>query len=67
MGGILGYPLNQLYEEVAYVAYHFHWSSELLLNMEHSERQRWVEEVAHINRRLNAQAAGREAETGIWE
>ena len=25
LGGILGYPLDQLYEEVAFIAYHFHW------------------------------------------
>jgi len=32
--------------------------------MEHGERQRWVEEVARINRRLNAQVTGQEADTG---
>ena len=52
-GGILGYPLDRIYEEVAYVAYHFHWNPKLLMDMEHSERRRWVEEVAQINRRLN--------------
>lgn len=26
--------------------------------MEHRERQRWVEEVAEINRRLNAESEG---------
>ena len=26
-GGGLGYPLDQLFEEVAYIAYHFHWSA----------------------------------------
>src|SRR3712207_8071204 len=25
-GGVIGYPLGQLHEEVAYIAYHFHWS-----------------------------------------
>lgn len=49
-GGILGYPLAQLYEEVAYIAYHFHWSHEQLLRLEHAERRRWVEEIARINR-----------------
>ncbi|WP_366558327.1 DUF6760 family protein [Okeania sp. SIO3B5] len=55
MGGILGYPLDQLYQEVAYLAYHFHWHYESIMVMEHRERRRWVEEVAQINRRLNAQ------------
>lgn len=35
--------------------------------MEHGERQRWAEEVAQINRRLNAQATGREADSEMWE
>ena len=52
-GGVLGYPLDQVYEEVAYVAYHFHWPAHEVLDFEHRERQRWVQEIAKINRRLN--------------
>jgi hypothetical protein len=52
-GGIDGYPLERIYEEVAYLAYHFHWTAETVLAMEHSERRRWVEEVAAINKKLN--------------
>ncbi|GJL74449.1 DUF6760 family protein [Nitrosomonas sp.] len=40
-------------EEVAYVAFHFHWSYEQIMNLEHLERLKWVEEIARINRRLN--------------
>ncbi|MBW4643015.1 MAG: hypothetical protein KME23_08485 [Goleter apudmare HA4340-LM2] len=50
---MVGYPLNRLYEEVAYIAYHFHWSHDSLLVMEHAERHRWTQEVAKINQRLN--------------
>ena len=46
------YPLDRLYEEVAYVAYHFHWSRQEILNMEHPERAQWIEEIADINRQL---------------
>ncbi len=53
-GGIVGYPLTRLQEEVAYVAYHFHWPRDEVLNMEHAERRLWVEEIAKINRRLSA-------------
>ena len=49
------YPLDQLYEEVAYLAYHFHWSYERVMVLEHPERLRWVEEVAKINQRFNEQ------------
>jgi hypothetical protein len=47
------YETDRLFEEVAYVAYHFHWSFEEILEMEHADRRRFVEEIASINRRLN--------------
>ena len=52
---ITGYPLDRLYEEVAFVAYHFHWSHDEIMNMEHRERQRWVEEISGINRKLSGE------------
>jgi hypothetical protein len=42
-----------LFEEVAYIAFHFHWSYEQIMRLEHPERRQWVEEIAKINRRLN--------------
>ena len=48
-----GYPLATLYEEVAFIAYHFHWSHEEIMNLEHRDRQRWCEEISKINRRLS--------------
>jgi hypothetical protein len=42
-----------LYEEVAFVAYHFHWPPDAILDLEHAERRRWVEEISTINRRVN--------------
>jgi uncharacterized protein DUF6760 len=42
-----------LFEEVAYIAYHFHWQYEQIMALEHRERQRWVEEIAKINKRFN--------------
>ena len=52
---MLGYPLDSLYEEVAFVAYHFHWQPESLLSLEHQERRRWVKEISAINQRANEQ------------
>ena len=46
------YPSEALYEEVAYIAYHFHWPLPDILELEHRERHRWVEEISKINRRL---------------
>ncbi len=48
------YAADRLYEEVAYVAYHFHWDLDAILDMEHPLRQRFVEEIGRINRRLSA-------------
>jgi hypothetical protein len=48
-----GYPLEQLYQEVAYIAYYFHWPPETILEFDHRFRRRWVKEVAEINKRLN--------------
>jgi hypothetical protein len=50
------YPLDRLYEEIAFIAYHFHWERTTVLTLAHEERRRWVEEIAKINRRLNAAA-----------
>ena len=47
-----GYPSDRLFEEVAYIAHHFHWPYEQIMQMEHSERQQWVAEIAKINRQL---------------
>lgn len=47
------YATNRLYEEVAYVAYHFHWSLDDILDLEHPTRTRFVEEIGRINRRMS--------------
>jgi hypothetical protein len=45
--------LDGLYEEVAFVAYHFNWSRAAVLTMPHWERRRWCEEISRINERMN--------------
>lgn len=63
-GGAIGYPSNRLFEEVAYIAYHFHWPYEQIMGLEHAERRRWIEEIANINRRLNE--ALKAEERDLW-
>jgi hypothetical protein len=46
-----------LFEEVAFVAYHFHWPLADVLALEHADRRRWVEQISAINRRMNEAAA----------
>src|SRR5690606_3204684 len=52
-GGIVTYAPESIYEEVAYVAYHFHWPLDDILDLEHAQRLRYVREIAQINRRLS--------------
>jgi len=54
---MMGYPSDRLFEEVAYLAYHVHWTYDEILRLEHRERQRWVAEVARINQRRNEEEA----------
>jgi hypothetical protein len=57
-GGALGYPPEQLFQEVAYLAYYFHWPHSEIMDMNHIERLRWVDELARINRTLNEPSDG---------
>jgi hypothetical protein len=44
---------------VAFIAYHFHWSHDEILALEHRDRRRWCEAISAINRRLTGQPAER--------
>jgi hypothetical protein len=46
-----------LYEEVAFVAYHFHWPLETIVHLEHGDRLRWVKEISAINERKNSESS----------
>lgn len=49
----MSYPLERIFQEVAYIAYHFHWSLDDILAMEHRERQLWIKEISTINKQIN--------------
>lgn len=40
-----------LYEQVAYVAFNFHWSRDEILDLEHAERLRYVDEIGRLSQR----------------
>lgn len=46
------YAPEDLRSELAYIAYHFHWSHDQLLDMDHIERRSWISQITLINRRL---------------
>ena len=45
------YAADRLHEEVAYLALHFHWSLDDLLDLEHADRHRYVGEIARLTSR----------------
>ena len=49
-----------MHEEVAFIAYYFHWPLQEIMELQHSDRRGWVEEISTINRHLRE-----EAESGV--
>jgi hypothetical protein len=45
------YPETELWDEMAYLAYHLHWPLAELLDLEHRDRTRFVHRVADLNER----------------
>ena len=58
-GGIVGYPLERLRQEVAYLGFHVHWSYETVMNMEHWERRYWLREVVALGSEAGNERAAR--------
>jgi hypothetical protein len=54
-----GYPLDQIYREVAFIAYYFHWNHDQVMEMPHGERKKWCEEISGINKTLSRESPGR--------
>ena len=52
-----GYPLAALHEEVAFIAYHFHWQHDDVMKMEHADRRNWVARISGINQEMNQHEA----------
>ncbi|MET8286490.1 DUF6760 family protein [Streptomyces sp. NPDC048448] len=42
------YATDRIHEEIAYIAYHFHWSLETILDLEHRDRRRYTEQIAAL-------------------
>jgi hypothetical protein len=48
---VVRYPVDELWDELAYLAYHLHWPLDDLLDLEHGDRLRLVQAVAELNER----------------
>ncbi|MES2938110.1 MAG: DUF6760 family protein [Pseudomonadota bacterium] len=38
---------------MAFIAYHFHWTHDQIMDMEHRDRRRWVTQISTLNQRMN--------------
>lgn len=47
------YATDRLHAEIAYVAYHFHWRLDDILDLEHADRLEYVNQIAGLNTRIN--------------
>ncbi len=45
------YPVEALWQEIAYLAYHLHWPLDDLLDLEHMDRVRLIRAVVSLNQR----------------
>jgi hypothetical protein len=45
--------LENIFKEVAFIAYHFHWDRSSILDLTHKERHQWVKEISGINEKIN--------------
>jgi hypothetical protein len=50
------YGTDLLMDEVSYVAYHFHWPLDTILDLEHPLRREFVTRIGGINAAVNAAA-----------
>jgi hypothetical protein len=41
---------------MAYIAYHFHWTPERIMALEHADRIRWAQQISRINERMNEES-----------
>ncbi|MEV0260664.1 DUF6760 family protein [Streptomyces sp. NPDC050617] len=42
------YATDRIHEEVAYLAYHFHWGLEDILDLEHADRRAYATRIAEL-------------------
>jgi len=47
---------HELLAEAAELAYHFHWPLDAILDLEHADRERFLDEAASIRARYGAHA-----------
>ncbi|MGI5979097.1 MAG: DUF6760 family protein [Oscillospiraceae bacterium] len=59
------YPEDELYKEMSFISYYFHWSHSEVLALDHKQRRRWCEEISSINSSLDPSDSKRGKEISI--
>lgn len=45
--------MKEMYAEMAFVSYYFHWSREEVMKLAHCDRRKWCNEISQIHRQTN--------------
>jgi len=48
-------PAGELYRQLSFISYYFHWPLEDVLELPHLERERFCQEISRINREANGE------------
>lgn len=49
------HPPGELYRQLSFISYYFHWGLEDVMGLPHLERERFCREISRINRQANGQ------------
>lgn len=47
------YPEEQLYQELSFLSYYYHWDYKTVITLDHRTRRRFCEEISAIHKQLN--------------
>lgn len=47
-------PPRELYRQLSFISYYFHWDLDTVLDLPHLEREKFCEEINRINREANS-------------
>ena len=59
-GGIKLYPKEELYREMSFISYYFHWGMDEVMKLDHTSRRQWCSEISEINKSLNPSKKSKE-------
>ena len=51
--GITLYPEQELYKEVSFLSYYYHWDYKTVMTLDHQTRRRGCAEISAIHKELN--------------